>query len=44
LIKPPSGGFFVGLPDKLDIEPSNRLQMPRDIHPIPLDTMVLGAY
>ncbi|MBT8516208.1 hypothetical protein G6706_03180 [Polynucleobacter paneuropaeus] len=35
---------FVGLPDKLDIEPSNRLQMPSNIQAIPPDTMVLGAY
>ncbi len=35
---------FVGLPDKLDVWPSNRLWIPRDIHPIPLNPTDLGAY
>jgi hypothetical protein len=35
---------FVGLPDKLDIEPSNRLQMPSNIQAIPLRTKDLCAY
>ena len=35
---------FVGLPDKLDIEPSNRLQMPSNIHPIPFPTTTLSDY
>ncbi|MBT8566992.1 hypothetical protein G6652_00055 [Polynucleobacter paneuropaeus] len=34
---------FVGLPNKLDIEPTNRLQMPRNIHAISLRTKVLGV-
>jgi hypothetical protein len=36
--------MFVGLPDKLDIWPSNRLPIPSKIHHIPLGTKVLGAY
>ena len=44
-LKPTMGGFnFVGLPVKLDIWPSNRLRMPTDIHAIPPNTKVLGAY
>ena len=35
---------FVGLPDKFDIQTSNRLPMPSRIHPIPLRTKVLGVY
>ena len=35
---------FVGLPDKLDIWPSNRLWMPLKISGIPPDTNILGAY
>jgi len=34
----------VGLPDKLDIEPSSRLQMPSNIHPIPLNPTDLVVY
>jgi hypothetical protein len=34
---------FVGLPDKLDIRPSDCLPMPSQIHDIPPDTKVLGA-
>jgi hypothetical protein len=33
----------VGLPDKLDAEPSNRLRMPGQIHPIPLNSADLDA-
>jgi DNA polymerase III epsilon subunit-like protein len=34
----------VGLPDKLDIRLSSRLQMPGNNHPIPLRATDLGAY
>ena len=37
------GNKFVGLPDKLDIWPHDRLWMPVNIHPIPLRTKVLGV-
>jgi hypothetical protein len=36
--------YFVGLPDKFDVRSSNRLQMPPNIHPIPLIATDLGAY
>jgi hypothetical protein len=36
--------MFVGLPDKFDIRPSNRLPMPGNIHGIPPNTKVLGTY
>lgn len=36
--------YFVGLPDKLDVWPSNRLPMPLQIHPIPPNAKVLSAY
>jgi len=35
---------FVGLPDKLDIRPANRLWIPVKIQAIPPDTKVLGVY
>ena len=35
---------FVGLPDKFDIWPTNRLPMPFKIHGIPPDTTILSAY
>jgi len=34
----------VGLPDKLDNWPSDRLPMPSQIHHIPSDATDLGAY
>ena len=36
--------IFVGLPDKIDIRLSSRLQMPGNNHPIPLRATDLGAY
>ena len=36
--------YFVGLPDKFDIWPSDHLWMPVNIHGIPPDTTILGAY
>ena len=36
--------MFVGLPDKIDIRLSSRLQMPGNNHPIPLRATDLGAY
>ena len=35
---------FVGLPDKFDIRPFDRLWMPRQIHAIPLRSAHIGAY
>jgi hypothetical protein len=34
----------VGLPDKIDIRLSSRLQMPVKFHLIPPNTKILGAY
>jgi len=39
-----SDHIFVGLPDKLDIRPADRLPMPSNIHHIPPNTTDLGAY
>ncbi|MBT8542803.1 hypothetical protein G6714_06460 [Polynucleobacter paneuropaeus] len=39
-----SAFLFVGLPDKLDIEPFNRLPIPPDIQAIPPNSNILGAY
>lgn len=36
--------IFVGLPDKFDIRPLDRLPMPSNIHHIPPNTTDLGAY
>ena len=35
--------YFVGLPDKLDVWPSDRLPMPSKIRAIPPNPKVLGA-
>jgi len=40
----PSDSKFVGLPDKFDTRPSNRLRMLFQIQAIPLDTNILGVY
>jgi len=43
--RPPKGGSQnVGLPDKLDAEPFNRLRMPCRIHGIPFNPTTLGVY
>jgi hypothetical protein len=34
----------VGLPDEFDIRPLNRLPIPSQIHAIPTDSKILGAY
>jgi hypothetical protein len=38
-----TGAKFVGLPDKFDFRPSNRLPMPSRIYDIPPNPKVLGV-